>query len=207
MLDNKTQTGLALAATVLLGGVAAGIYQLQIHDTLELPDGSRCATHVSIAWPGEVPAGAVCKTSEIVGPSSSWALLGLCPDGRRAVARICGVAAEVADDSATLPAGVSVISDPTDEAVPYVSGPQLEVWDDRHPDAANLYRCACSTGSNCEWLTASEPGGTETWQSAPKAITIYPDRFRGSGCVRKPCYETSTREYPGSSMPPACREQ
>lgn len=205
-VDSKVQTGLALAATALLGGVAMGLYQLRTHDTRTLEDGTVCATHVSVDWPGGVvPQGAVCKTSEIVGPSEAWSALGLCPDGKTALARICGVPAEVADDNVGLPAGVSVISDPTDEATPYTSGPALEVWDARHPDASSLYRCACSTGADCEWLIADAPGEVEHWLPAPKNLTLYPGRFRGAGCRAKACFETFNREYPGSSMPESCR--
>lgn len=203
-IDSKTQAGLALAATTLLAGVAAGIYALRVHDTITLEDGTTCATHLSIDWQETPLPGAVCKVSEIVGPSDAWAALGLCPDGRYAIARICGVPADGAG-AVSLPAGISVTSDPTDEAAPYVDGPQLEVWDMRHSAAKDHLRCACSPGADCEWLASDEPGGPETWGPAPKALTLYPGRWRGTGCVKKLCFESFSRRYAGDSMPEACR--
>lgn len=209
-IDTRLQIGLAAAATALLGGVVIGVLELRKIDTVVLPDGTECATHVAIDWPGPVPANAQCKTSEIVGPSEAWLALGLCPDGRYAVARICAAPFDGELDAnavTSLPAGVSVTTDDVDVATPYASGPQLEVWDIRHPDASNLFACACSTGSDCEHLTRDIDDPQESWRPAPKAITFEPGRWRGDGCKKKQCRESYTRACPGESMHASCRRE
>ena len=62
-----------------------------------------------------------------------------------------------------------------------------EVYAVRSDDAANVFRCACSTGVNCTWTPPLPGGGYGPSEAAPTHRTLPPLLWSGTGCVAKPC--------------------
>lgn len=65
----------------------------------------------------------------------------------------------------------------------------------------SIWRCGCSSGSNCNWTPPLQGGGFGPSVAAPKNLTLPAGTFTGTGCVPKVCVEWAE----ATSMPLACQ--
>jgi hypothetical protein len=84
-------------------------------------------------------------------------------------------------------------------AAPVWSGCQIAIV--REGFSPMPYRCACSTGTACNYTPALAGGGFGASVPAPKDLTLQPGRFSGAGCVPKACVAWGDT----NSFPQACR--
>jgi hypothetical protein len=197
--DPKLIAAGAAAFTAIVGGLVFGLYWAG-----EPPEPS---ARVTLGWEGTPGEPRAKRCIETVGLASQQALdlFRLASDGGM-TAYVYTVLAVDADQVAD--AGEMV---PLPEGMLAMEVQQREV---DCPDAGWRFLavlqgepewpCACSQGADCERLFGFP--GMETWQPAPRGLTMDPGRWRGTdgglgGCVPKTCIEFAGTD----SMPEVCR--
>ena len=159
-------------------------------------------TRACIPFDGAPPANL--KTTRFYGVRLSpqaQNLLGFSPTGEWEYVAMEIQAVENEDPPAALMARLNSHADLVDEVEDRAAPafPSCEVAAIRSDDPAYPAKCACSTGSNCNW-TPPIIGGLGPSEAAPKNLTLPPGTFSGAGCKKKICVELAG----SNSMPAAC---
>jgi hypothetical protein len=190
-----------LVASAAIAAITAGVYYGT--RTVEREPNTEDPRRFSVPWPdGGEPTGDVrCTwTTALVSPSM-LAIYGARSDAgsQYAYARIC--------EAMPTDGGPS----DEDEIVMYEGLEALEFeqmeepWDGGGPALTAILQgqpgwpCACSTGSDCEWMPWYSGG---EWLEAPVGITLS-GQWRGAGCFQKSCVELAGV----SSWPSGCPTQ
>lgn len=183
--------GAALAAALL------GLFQLT--RTVTNPT----ATRACVAFAGAPPANL--KTTRFYGvriSETAAGLLGFAPRGHEEYVAMEIQAVDDESPPAALMARLNMNADIVDEvedrATPLF--PSCQVAAVRADDPAYPARCACSTGTNCNWTPPLSDGGFGSSVAAPRNLTLPAGTWSGAGCKRKVCVEL----YGSPSMPAEC---
>ena len=176
----------AAAFTAIVGGIIYGAV------TFDSDRGS-----VSVPWPdGGVPASVECIETTGIASEAALNLFHLdTNNGRYVYTVLCYDATADAGEEVPLPGGMVALPE-SQRIVPWDGGmPQFFAALQGEPEVP----CACSTGSNCQWLKPLLDGGS-VLATAPLGQTFDPGRFAGAGCYKKVCLESGGT----SSWPAAC---